>query len=153
MVAFMREEHGLSIRAACRAMNISRTVYHYQPDIEKDQPVINTLLELVDRYPRYGFGKLFPDNTRLLVYPEIDKAGEFRDYTNIDLAENLQFLYRHLVENGFIFGIDSSDHELFKIFSRNVLKQLHNGRGEWEQCVPPGVAEEIIENRLFGYRD
>jgi len=99
-----------------------------------------------------GFGKLFPDHTRLLVYPEIDKSGEFRDYTNIDLPENLQFLYRHLVENNFIFGIESSDHELFKIFSRNVLKQLHDGRGEWEQCVPPGVAEEIIENKLFGYR-
>jgi hypothetical protein len=89
-----------------------------------------------------GFGKLFPDNTRLLVYPEIDKSGEFRDYT----------LYRHLVENKFIFGIESSDHELFKIFSRNVLKQLHDGRGAWEECVPPGIAEEIIENKLFGYR-
>ena len=99
-----------------------------------------------------GFGKLFPDNTRLLVYPEIDKSGEFRDYTNVDLPENLQFLYRHLVENKFIFGIESSDHELFKIFSRNVLKQLHDGRGPWEECVPPGIAEEIIENKLFGYR-
>ena len=100
-----------------------------------------------------GFGKLFPDHTRLLVYPEIDKAGEYRDFTNIDLPENLQYLYRHLVENNFIFGIESSDQDLFNIFSRNVLKQLQNGRGEWEQCVPPGVAEEIIENRLFGYRD
>ncbi len=100
-----------------------------------------------------GFGKLFPDHTRLLVYPEIDKTGEFRDYTNVDLPENLQYLYRHLIENNFIFGIESSDHELFKIFSRNVLKQLQNGRGAWEQCVPPGVAEAIIENRLFGYRD
>jgi hypothetical protein len=100
-----------------------------------------------------GFGKLFPDNTRLLVYPEVDQAGEYRDFTNINLPENLQFLYRHLLENNFIFGIDSSDHDLFKIFSRNVLKQLHNGRGAWEECVPAGVAEEIVNNRLFGYRD
>ena len=100
-----------------------------------------------------GFGKLFPDHTRLLVYPEIDKVGEYRDYTNVDLPENLQYLYRHLIENNFIFGIESSDQELFKIFSRNVLKQLQNGRGAWEQSVPPGVAEAIIENRLFGYRD
>ena len=100
-----------------------------------------------------GFGKLFPDHTRLLVYPEIDKTGEYRDFSNVDLPENLLFLYRHLVENNFIFGIESSDQELFKIFSRNVLKQLQNGRGAWEQCVPQGVAEEIIENRLFGYRD
>jgi hypothetical protein len=100
-----------------------------------------------------GFGKLFPDHTRLLVYPEIDQAGEYSDFTNITLPENLQYLYRHLLENNFIFGIESSDHELFNIFSRNVLKQLHNGRGSWEDCLPEGVAEEIISNRLFGYRD
>ncbi len=100
-----------------------------------------------------GFGKLFPDHTRLLVYPEVDQAGEYTDFKSIILAENLQYLYRHLLENNFIFGIESSDHELFKIFSRNVLKQLQNGRGQWEQCVPEGVAEEIIQNRLFGFRD
>jgi hypothetical protein len=100
-----------------------------------------------------GFGKLFPDHTRLLVYPEIDQTGEYRDFTNIMLPENLKYLYRHLLENNFIFGIESSDHELFNIFSRNVLKQLHNGRGSWEECLPEGIAEEIVNNRLFGYRD
>jgi hypothetical protein len=100
-----------------------------------------------------GFGKLFPDHTRLLVYPEIDQTGEYRDFTNIMLPENLKYLYHHLLENNFIFGIESSDHELFNIFSRNVLKQLHNGRGSWEECLPEGIAEEIVSNRLFGYRD
>jgi hypothetical protein len=71
-----------------------------------------------------GFGKLF---------------GEYTDYENIKLVENLQYLYRHLLENNFIFGIESSDHELFNIFSRNVLKQLQNGRGKWEECLPEGV--------------
>jgi hypothetical protein len=100
-----------------------------------------------------GFGKLFPDNTRLLVYPEIDRSGEYVDFSNVVVPTNLRFLYQHLLENHFIFGIESSDHELFKIFSRDVLKQLTNGRGSWEQCLPPGVAEEIIENHYFGYRD
>ncbi|MDH3389914.1 MAG: TonB-dependent receptor [Gammaproteobacteria bacterium] len=100
-----------------------------------------------------GFGKLFPDNTRLLVYPEIDRSGEYVDYANITLPANLQFLYRHLLENNFIFGIESSDPELFKIFSRDVLKQLPSGRGDWEKCLPEGVAEQIIDNRFFGYRD
>lgn len=100
-----------------------------------------------------GFGKLFPDNTRLLVYPEIGLTGEIRDYRNIDLAENLQYLYQHLLANDFIFGIESSDHELFKIFSRDILKQLPDGRGAWEDSVPELVAQEIIDNRLFGYKD
>jgi hypothetical protein len=100
-----------------------------------------------------GFGKLFPDNTRLLVYPEIDRADEYIDYSSVQLPANLRFLYQHLLENHFIFGIESSDRDLFKIYSRNILKQLPNGRGSWEKCLPPGVAEEIIENRFFGYRD
>jgi hypothetical protein len=100
-----------------------------------------------------GFGKLFPDNTRLLVYPEIDRDGEFVDYSNVVVPVNLRFLYKHLLENHFIFGIECSDQQLFKIFSRNVLKQLADGRGDWEQSLPPGVADEIIANRFFGYRD
>jgi len=100
-----------------------------------------------------GFGKLFPDNTRLLVYPEVDQSGEYTDFENIKLPENLQYLYRHLRENNFIFGIESSDHDLFNIFSRNVLKQLQNGRGKWEECLPDGVAAEIVKHRMFGYRD
>jgi hypothetical protein len=100
-----------------------------------------------------GFGKLFPDNTRLLVYPEIDQAGEFIDFSNVMLPPNLRFLYRHLLENHFIYGIESSDHELFNILSRNILKQMPNGRGSWEESLPAGVAEEIIENGFFGYRE
>ncbi len=100
-----------------------------------------------------GFGKLFPDHTRLLVYPELDETGELVDYCNIKLPENLKFLYQHLLANNFIFGIECSDPELFKIFSRQVLKQIPNGRGEWESCLPEGVAEMIVEQRLFGYRD
>jgi hypothetical protein len=100
-----------------------------------------------------GFGKLFPDNTRLLAYPEIDQSGEFRDYTNVKLPDNLQYLYKHLLENNFIFGIESSDRELFNIFSREVLSQLPHGRGNWEQCLPEGVAEEIIKHKLLGFRE
>lgn len=100
-----------------------------------------------------GFGKLFPDNTHLLVYPEIDQSGDLRDYTNINLPDNLQYLYKHLLENNFILGIESSDPELFKIFSRVILAQLPNGRGDWEKCLPDGVADLIIEHKLFGYKD
>jgi len=51
--------HGLSIRHSCQALGLSRSVYHYQPDTTRDEPVIQTLLALVERYPRYGFRKLF----------------------------------------------------------------------------------------------
>lgn len=60
MVDFARSEHGVSERSACNAVNLSRTVYHYKPDAKRDEPVIEVLQELADRYPRYGFGKMFP---------------------------------------------------------------------------------------------
>lgn len=99
-----------------------------------------------------GFGKLFPDNTRLFVYPELDNNGEINDFTSVKVPDHLRFLYRHLLENGFIQGIDCSDHELLKIFSRDVLKQLSKGRGAWEKALPQGVADEIISHGFFGYK-
>ena len=45
---------------ACQAVSLSRTVYRYQPDQTKDDPVIEVLLALAEKHPRYGFGKMFP---------------------------------------------------------------------------------------------
>jgi len=99
-----------------------------------------------------GFGKLFPDNTRLYVYPEMNQQGELIDYTRVDLPNNLRYLYNHLLENDFVSGIESSNKELFKIYSRDVLKQLPNGRGDWEKALPKSVSEAIINERLFGFK-
>jgi putative transposase len=41
-------------------MQISRTAYRYEPDLSKDDPVIDALTELAARFPRWGFGKMFP---------------------------------------------------------------------------------------------
>lgn len=49
----------MSIRQACRTLSLSRTVCFYQPDTRRDEPVIQVLTELAERYPRYGFKKLF----------------------------------------------------------------------------------------------
>ena len=51
--------HDMSIRKSCQALSFSRSVYRYQPDTTKDDPVIEALLAAVERYPRYGFRKLF----------------------------------------------------------------------------------------------
>lgn len=98
-----------------------------------------------------GFGKLFADNTRMFIYPEMTTEDELRDFSNLKVPEHLRFLYRHLLENDFLTGIDTSNTELFSIFSRDVLKQLKTGRGDWENMVPKLVAEQIIEHGLFGY--
>ena len=46
-------------RHACRALSLSKTVYFYKPDTRRDESVIQALTEAAERYPRYGFKKLF----------------------------------------------------------------------------------------------
>lgn len=55
----MRREHKLSIRKACGALNLSRSVYAYQPKPRDDAPIIGALTSLADKHPRWGFYKLF----------------------------------------------------------------------------------------------
>lgn len=99
-----------------------------------------------------GFGKLFPDNTRMYIYPELNAEGKVKEFTDVKVPEHLRFLYRHLLENGYLHGIDSSDNALFNIYSRDILKQLKVGRGDWENYLPKVVADEIVENGYFGYK-
>ena len=99
-----------------------------------------------------GFGKLFPDNTRLFIYPELNSEGELSEFTDVKVQDHLRFLYRHLLENGFLAGIECSDINLFKIYSREVLKQLQLGRGNWENSLPKPVVDEIIQKKLLGFK-
>ncbi|NND90153.1 MAG: TonB-dependent receptor [Granulosicoccus sp.] len=99
-----------------------------------------------------GFGKLFPDNTHLFVYPELNDHGELADFTSITVDSHLRYLYRHLLENRCISGIECSDPELLHIYSREILAQLPDGRGQWESAVPEATASLIMQNSLFGYR-
>ncbi|WP_431225324.1 IS3 family transposase [Serratia sp. L9] len=59
LVSYLTAQFTMSIRQACRTLSLSRTVYFYQPDTRRDEPVIQVLTELAERYPRYGFKKLF----------------------------------------------------------------------------------------------
>lgn len=56
---FLCIELQASIRRACRLVGISQSVYRYQPDPERDVHVIAAIQKVVERYPAYGFGKVF----------------------------------------------------------------------------------------------
>lgn len=100
-----------------------------------------------------GFGKLFPDNTRLFVYPELNENGELSDVANIEVEPKLRYLYKHLLENKYFTGINCSDPDLLKIYSRQILAKLPTGRGDWENSLPEDTAARIIRNGLFGFRE
>lgn len=50
---------GISLRRACTAVGLSRTVYAYRPDRSADDEVIAVLQGLAERFPERGFGKYF----------------------------------------------------------------------------------------------
>lgn len=137
--AYFRQYTKLQIGIVVGMANIKQIF-----DVESYRGVEGGILE--------GFGKLFPDNTRLFVYPELDEDNQLTDITAVKVPDNLRYLYRHLLDNGFIKGIESSDTELLHIYSRDVLKQLPNGEGPWQNSVPEKVSAQIIEDKLFGYR-
>lgn len=56
---YLKQVHGVSIRRACRIAGISDSVYRYRRDISRDDPVIAALHRATERYPAYGFSKLF----------------------------------------------------------------------------------------------
>ncbi|MGP2416572.1 IS3 family transposase [Pantoea ananatis] len=59
LVNYLTAEFAMSLRQACRTLSLSRTVFRYQPDTRRDEPVIMALTLAAERYPRYGFKKLF----------------------------------------------------------------------------------------------
>ena len=56
---YLKQAHGVSLRRACRIAGISDSVYRYRPDTSRDEPVIAALQSATERYPDYGFSKLF----------------------------------------------------------------------------------------------
>ena len=59
LVDYARQEHDLSLRAACDILDLSRSVYHYRPDTSKDLPVIEAIQSIVEESPGWGFPKVF----------------------------------------------------------------------------------------------
>lgn len=56
----MVEEHGLSVRQACRAARLARSAYYAPRRPRDDGPVIAAIQEYVSENPGQGFDKLYP---------------------------------------------------------------------------------------------
>ncbi len=100
-----------------------------------------------------SFGRLFKNETRLYVYPLLDRAtGELTTVHNLPVPTELAKLYGHLVDRGAIVGLEGFDRACLPIFSREVLAGIARGDTGWEQAVPSEIAELIKRRGFFGYR-
>ena len=56
----MVQEHGLSVRQACRAARLSRSAFYAPACVRDDSAVISAIELYVRENPRHGFDKLYP---------------------------------------------------------------------------------------------
>ncbi len=101
-----------------------------------------------------AFGKLFPDNTHVYVYPARPRHKSTDDLITLDnvtVPDNLKHLLAFLIANQKLVSIQPLDESHLHIDSGEVLNALRRGRGDWERDVPDNVAQAIIERRLLGF--
>jgi len=97
-----------------------------------------------------AFGKLFSDNTNVYVYPTI-RDGKLINLENADVGDDLAYLLKHLIHNRAMVSADIKDVANLQISAREIIKQIPEGSGDWENCVPSSVATQIKQQKLFGF--
>lgn len=98
-----------------------------------------------------AFGKLFPENVKMYVYPSLDNKGELTTIRSISVPEQNRYLFMHLLQNRKILDIENTNKKHLNIFSGHVLEKIQHGDPTWEEMVPRFIADFIKSRKLFGY--
>ncbi|ALM48139.1 nicotinate-nucleotide adenylyltransferase [Flavobacterium psychrophilum] len=120
---------------------------------------VSNLVDIFDeKYYRHlsggileAFGKLFYRDLKVFLYPMKDEEGTVIDSENLKVHPRMKELYKFFKFNGKVIDIAEVDPNNLDIFSREVLKMINKGKSGWEEMLPPGIAEVIKQNHLFGY--
>ncbi len=99
-----------------------------------------------------GLGRLFKNGVKLYVYPYKQPDGTIVPADKCEVAPNLEHLYAHLLENGFIVPMADYNPDYLGILPGTVLAQIRKSDPAWEDQVSPEVATIIKNRQLFGYR-
>jgi hypothetical protein len=97
-------------------------------------------------------GKMFASNTKMYVYPALDrkkKALQTTEHFKADEKKN--HLIEYLKSENQIEDIIKVNKEYLNIYSRDVYKLISTKKQNWEDLVPNYIAKEIKEKRMFGY--
>lgn len=121
---------------------------------------VNNLLEIFDdKYYRNlnggileAFGILFTRDLKIYLYPyQADVSDELLNSKNIPIHRRLRPLYDYLLKNGRIKDLKFNDNVL-QIFSRDILNMIKKKKDGWQDGVPEGVSEIILDKKLFGVK-
>jgi len=99
-----------------------------------------------------ALGRMFKNDLKLFIYP-VTEGPEKRlvTATNLKVAENLKYLYAHLLQNGYIADITEPSMEYQDIFAKQIMEAIRKGTVDWEDMVPDVVQRIIKQRTLFGY--
>ncbi|MEN9322965.1 MAG: hypothetical protein RIT03_1640 [Bacteroidota bacterium] len=120
---------------------------------------VNNLIDIFDeKYYRHlsggileAFGKLFYRDLKVFLYPMLGEDGTIINSENLKVHPRMKELYKFFKFNGKVVDIEDYDKDNLKIVNREVLKMIVKGQSGWENMLPPGIAELIKKDRLFGY--
>lgn len=98
-----------------------------------------------------AFGRLFPDNTWMYVYPGAGADGQPRPLDAFVPPPGVRHLYAHLRDGGRIVPLPGADPAVLDIDWRGVLPALRADAPGWAEQVPEPVAQIIRARRLFGF--
>lgn len=79
----MQTNHGVSLRAACRVLRLSRSAPYYRPRPRYDEPVIEAVSAHISDNPGHGFGLLY--KTLKANQPLCGKTRLWRIYRELKL--------------------------------------------------------------------
>lgn len=100
--------------------------------------------------PLEGLGKLFADNTSVFVYP-VHVEGKKHNLSDIAFPDRLELVAQQLIKNGKLIAADGYDENRLHMSARQVIEQIPNGDGDWENALSDEVTALIKERKLFGY--
>ncbi len=98
-----------------------------------------------------GLGRLFGGRVKLFVYPTVSPAtGNLETADDLAVAPNLQHLYHHVLQNGFVEAIRRFDVEQLHVSPADVLRKIQSGDPDWAKFVPAPAAALIRQEALLG---
>lgn len=99
-----------------------------------------------------AFGKVFDSHVRVYVYPTLQEgSSEVMTAANMPIPQELEFLYRYLMDSRRIVDVENYNQSILHIYSQQVLRMIRADETGWEALVPPQVAGLIKQNYLFGF--
>ncbi|MEQ8953872.1 MAG: hypothetical protein ACFHHU_07895 [Porticoccaceae bacterium] len=98
-----------------------------------------------------GLGKLFADNTSVLVYPNLSN-GEIHCLENVQFPETVELVAQQLMRNNKLVALDGYDETVVNISARSTIQMINSGEKGWEDLLEPKIANMIKEQSFFGYR-